>query len=94
MRTAIARAAGSLVLVVSVIGIVFVAGMRAKSPAVVSGVRKLGRAMRPLAIKSAGGPGTSASVVHHVGRISGRCTRRRWGRCQSMTGSSSPFRTG
>ena len=46
--------------------------MRAKSPAVVNGVRKLGRAMRPLAIKSAGGPGASASVVHHVGRTSGR----------------------
>ena len=72
MRTAIARAAGSLVLVVSVTGIVFVTGMRAKSPAVVNGVRKLGRAMRPLAIKSAGGPGASASVVHHVGRTSGR----------------------
>ena len=72
VRTAITRAAGSLVLVVSVTGIVFVTGMRAKSPAVVNGVRKLGRAIRPLAIKSAGGPGASASVVHHVGRTSGR----------------------
>ena len=72
VRTAITRAVGSLVLVVSVTGIVFVTGMRTKSPAVVNGVRKLGRAMRPLAIKSAGGPGASASVVHHVGRTSGR----------------------
>ena len=72
MRRAITRAAGSLVLVVSVTGIVFVTGMRAKSPPVVNGVRKLGRAMRPLAIKWAGGPGASASVVHHVGRTSGR----------------------
>ncbi len=72
MRRAITRAAGSLLLVVSVIGIVFVTGMRAKSPPVVNGVRKLGRAMRPLAIKSAGGSGNSASVVHHVGRTSGR----------------------
>ena len=72
MRTAITRSAGSLVLVVSVTGIVFVTGMRSKSPTVVTGVRKLGRAMRPLAIKSAGGPGASASVVHHVGRTSGR----------------------
>ena len=56
MRTAITRAAGSLVVVVSVTGIVFVTGMRARSPAVVNGVRKLGRAMRPLALKSAGGP--------------------------------------
>ena len=61
MRTAITRAAGNLVVVVSVTGIVFVTGMRARSPAVVNGVRKLGRAMRPLALKSAGRPGASAS---------------------------------
>jgi deazaflavin-dependent oxidoreductase (nitroreductase family) len=72
VRRSITRVVGSLVLVVSVIGIVFVTGMRAKSPPVVNGVRKLGRAMRPLAIKSAGGPGASTSVVHHVGRTSGR----------------------
>jgi deazaflavin-dependent oxidoreductase (nitroreductase family) len=72
VRTAISKAAGTLVLVVSVTGIVFVAGMRAKSPAVVNGVRKLGRATRPLTIKSAGGPGAYASVVHHIGRTSGR----------------------
>ena len=38
----------------------------------VNGVRRLGRAMRPLAIKSAGGVGASASVIHHTGRTSGR----------------------
>jgi deazaflavin-dependent oxidoreductase (nitroreductase family) len=72
VRTAITRAAGGLALVVSVTGVVFVTGMRAKSPAVVDRVRRLGRAMRPLAIKSAGGPGASASVIHHTGRTSGR----------------------
>jgi deazaflavin-dependent oxidoreductase (nitroreductase family) len=72
VRTAITRAAGSLLVVVSVTGIVFVTGMRNKSPAVVNSVRRLGRATRPLAIKSAGGPGASASVVHHIGRRSGR----------------------
>jgi hypothetical protein len=72
VRTALTRAAGSFVLVVSETGIVFVTGMRAKSPLVVNSVRNLGRAMRPLAIRSAGGPGTSASVVHHVGWTSGR----------------------
>ena len=35
-------------------------------------LRDLHAPMRPLAIKSAGGPGASASVVHHVGRTSGR----------------------
>ena len=72
MRTAITRVAGSVVLVLTATGIVFVTGMRAKSPVVVNGVRRLGRAMRPLAIKSAGGVGASASVIHHVGRTSGR----------------------
>ena len=72
MRTAITRAAVSVVVVVSATGIVFVTGMRAKSPVVVNGVRRLGRTMRPLAIKSAGGPGASTSVVHHIGRTSGR----------------------
>ena len=72
MRKTITRAAGGLVLVVTALGIVFVTGMRAKSPPVVNAVRGLGRATRPLAIKSAGGSGASASVVQHVGRTSGR----------------------
>jgi len=72
VRKAIMRAAGTLVLVVAATGIVFVVGMRTKSPIVVNGVRRLGRTMRPLAIRSAGGPGASASVVHHIGRTSGR----------------------
>ncbi|MET0326316.1 MAG: hypothetical protein ABW219_13920, partial [Ilumatobacteraceae bacterium] len=66
MRRAITRAAAGLVLLVAGTGIVFVTGMRAKSPPVVDGVRRLGRAMRPMAIKSAGAPGASASVIHHV----------------------------
>ena len=94
MRTAFTRAAGSLVLVGSVTGIVFVTGMRAKSPAVVNGVRKLGRAMRPLALRSAGGRGhlprwSTTSVGHRAAP-----TRRRWRRCRSTTGSSSRSRTG
>jgi hypothetical protein len=72
VRRTIPGAACSLVLIVSVTGVVFVTGMRRKSPTVVNGVRKLGRAMRPLALKSAGGAGASASAVHHVGRTSGR----------------------
>jgi deazaflavin-dependent oxidoreductase (nitroreductase family) len=72
VRRAMMRAVGGLVLVGSATGIVFVVGMRAKSPVVVNGVRRLGRAMRPVAIKSAGGPGASTSVVRHVGRASGR----------------------
>jgi deazaflavin-dependent oxidoreductase (nitroreductase family) len=69
---AVSRAIAGLVLAVSAIGVVFVTGMRRKSPAVVDRVRVLGRTMRPLAIRSAGGPGASASVISHVGRSSGR----------------------
>ena len=65
VRKAIMRAVGTLVLVVAATGIVFVVGMRTKSAIVVNGVRRLGRTMRPLAIRSAGGPGASASVVRH-----------------------------
>ena len=84
MRTAITRAAVSVVVVVSATGIVFVTGMRAKSPVVVNGVRRLGRAMRPLAIKSAGGPGASArSSTTSDGRPDVPA-RHRWGRCRSM----------
>jgi deazaflavin-dependent oxidoreductase (nitroreductase family) len=54
------------------IGIFFVAGMRTKSPRVLDAVRKTGRAMKPLALKSAGTPGAYASVVRHVGRTTGR----------------------
>lgn len=55
------------------VGIVFVVGMRAKSPAVLDAVRRTSRAMKPIAMRSAGGPGAYASVIQHVGRRTGRC---------------------
>jgi deazaflavin-dependent oxidoreductase (nitroreductase family) len=54
------------------VGIVFVAGMRAKSPTVLDAVRRTSRAMKPLVMKSAGTPGANASVIGHVGRVTGR----------------------
>ena len=72
MRTAIVRVGSGLGLAVVATGVVFVTGMRAKSPPVVNTVRKLGRTTRPLLIRSAGAPGASAAVVRHVGRSSGR----------------------
>jgi deazaflavin-dependent oxidoreductase (nitroreductase family) len=72
MRGVIAKFVGAVVLVLGAIGIVFVVGMRAKSPLVLDAVRKAGRAVKPLVLRSAGTPGASASVIRHVGRTTGR----------------------
>ena len=69
------RSAGSCcgaLVALGVIGTVFVVGMRAKSPPVLDAVRRAGRSMRPVALRTAGGPGSPTSVVRHVGRASGR----------------------
>jgi deazaflavin-dependent oxidoreductase (nitroreductase family) len=72
MGRMIARLVAGVLLVLVATGIVFVAGMRAKSPVVLDTVRRTSRAMKPLALKSAGTPGASASVIRHVGRTTGR----------------------
>jgi deazaflavin-dependent oxidoreductase (nitroreductase family) len=68
----IAKFVGGLVLALAAIGVVFVTGMRTKSPRVLDAVRKTSRAMKPLALRSAGTPGAYAAVVRHVGRTTGR----------------------
>jgi deazaflavin-dependent oxidoreductase (nitroreductase family) len=72
MGRMIARLIAGVLLVLVATGIVFVAGMRAKSPLVLDTVRRTSRAMKPLALKSAGTPGAYASVIRHVGRTTGR----------------------
>jgi deazaflavin-dependent oxidoreductase (nitroreductase family) len=72
MRRALAWFVGGLVVATVVTAIVFVAGMRAKSPPVLNAVRRMGRATKPLVLGSAGTPGAYASVVRHTGRTSGR----------------------
>lgn len=72
MLRRIARFGGGVLFVLAAIGTVFVAGMRAKSPAVLDTVRRATRAVKPLALRSAGKPGASASVIRHVGRTTGR----------------------
>jgi hypothetical protein len=69
---ALARFATVVVLALGALMAVFVVGMRRKSPAVQGAVRRTSRAMKPLAMRSAGQPGAYASVIHHVGRTSGR----------------------
>lgn len=72
MGKAIGKLVGGVLVAVVALGVVFMVGMRSKSPPVLNAVRRAGRAMRPLALKSSGTPGANASVVRHVGRKSGR----------------------
>ena len=62
-----ARLIAGVLLVLVTAGIVFVAGMRTKC-ARCSTCPRIGQAMKPLALKSAGTPGANASVIRHVGR--------------------------
>ena len=72
MLRSIGKVVSWLLLAVAAIGIVFVVGMRRKSPLVLNPVRRAGRASKPFVLKSSGTPGGIASVVRHVGRASGR----------------------
>ena len=63
---------GGLLFVIGVIGIVFLAGMRTKSPLVLNAVRRSSRATKRFVLKSSGTPGGIASVIRHVGRTTGR----------------------
>jgi deazaflavin-dependent oxidoreductase (nitroreductase family) len=61
-----------LLLVVIVAGAVFLVGMRTKLPFVVNTQRRINRAViNPRAMKSAGTPGATTSIVRHTGRTSG-----------------------
>ena len=69
----IGRLLGLLVVALGAIGVVFVVGMRTKSPLVLDKIRRFNREVtNPRVLRSAGTPGASASVIHHVGRTSGR----------------------
>lgn len=62
-----------LIVALAAIGVVFVAGMRRKSPTVLRTVRRFNRAVvNPRMLSTAGRPGAYASVVRHVGRTTGR----------------------
>ena len=64
---------GALFLGVVAIALVYVLGMRAKSPLVLSPLIRLQRAIiNPKQMRSAGTPGAYASVIRHRGRTSGR----------------------
>jgi deazaflavin-dependent oxidoreductase (nitroreductase family) len=68
----IARFATLVALAFATLGVVFVVGMRRKSPVVLDAVRRRSRAMKPYVLKTAGTEGNAVSIVRHVGRTSGR----------------------
>lgn len=64
---------GALFVGLAAIGLVYLLGMRAKSPFVLSPLIRLQRAfINPRQMRSAGTPGAYASVIRHRGRTSGR----------------------
>ena len=69
---ALAKLVTGLLVAIVAVAVVFVTGMRRRSPIVVNTVRRTSRAMKPYVLKSAGTPGAYASVVRHVGRTSGQ----------------------
>ena len=73
---------GALLLGFLTIAVIFVLGMRAKTPWVLDAVRWFARVIGdPRQMRSAGTPGALASVIRHRGRTSGRAyeTPRRGG---------------
>jgi len=73
MLMQLATLAAAVFVGVVAIAFVFVLGMRAKSPLVLSPLIRLQRAIiNPRQMRSAGTPGAYASVIRHRGRTSGR----------------------
>ena len=73
MLMQLATLAGALLVGLGAIALVFLLGMRSKSPLVLRPLIRLQRAIiNPNQMRSAGTPGAYASVIRHLGRVSGR----------------------
>lgn len=73
MIRALAVTAAVGVVIVAVLGVVFLVGMRRKSPMVLDTVRRFSRAVtNPRVVRTAGDPGAAASLIRHVGRTTQR----------------------
>jgi len=73
MLMQLAALAGALFVGLAAIALVYMLGMRAKSPLVQGPLIRLQRAIiNPRQMRSAGTPGAYASVIRHRGRVSGR----------------------
>ena len=69
----IAKLISAMALALMALVVVFMVGMRAKSPPVLRTVRRVNRSVsNPRAMKTAGTPGAYASVIRHVGRTTGQ----------------------
>jgi deazaflavin-dependent oxidoreductase (nitroreductase family) len=67
------RLGAMALMAVAALAAVFLVGMRTNTPAVTDRVRRFNRAVtNPRVLRTAGAPGASASVIRHVGRVSGR----------------------
>jgi deazaflavin-dependent oxidoreductase (nitroreductase family) len=76
MREIVGVIVAVVIVAVAVIGVVFVVGMRRRSPVVLGAVRRFSRTVvNPRMLKTAGTPGAYASLIHHVGRRTGRAYR-------------------
>jgi deazaflavin-dependent oxidoreductase (nitroreductase family) len=73
MLQQLAVLAGALFVGLAAIALVYVVGMRMKSPLILSPLIRLQRAViNPRQLRSAGTPGAYAAVIRHRGRTSGR----------------------
>ncbi len=73
MLMQLATVAGALFVGLMAIALIFLLGVRAKSPLVLGPLIRLQRAiLNPRQLRSAGTPGAYAAVIRHRGRISGR----------------------
>jgi deazaflavin-dependent oxidoreductase (nitroreductase family) len=73
VRAAILIGGAVLFVALSAVAIVYVAGIRSKSPAVRNAARRFHHAVgNPLQTRSAGAPGRYASVIRHQDRTTGR----------------------
>lgn len=68
---ALVAVVGSLFLLVVVVAVVFTWAMRTKSPTVQGAIRRMNRRFVNPRQRDAGQPGAYASLVRHVGRVTG-----------------------
>jgi deazaflavin-dependent oxidoreductase (nitroreductase family) len=73
MLTPIVAIVGALIVGLMIVGVIFVLGMRAKSPRMLATFRRVIRAIfNPWQMRSAGAPGANVAVIQHRGRTSGK----------------------
>ena len=69
----VVRVIGGLAIAAGAVGVGFLVAMRAKYAPVQKAVRRMNRAVwNPQALRDAGSPGASASIIRHRGRTSGK----------------------